>query len=145
VRTGLTIVLAFTLAACGDPILTLPGGALEGTPTSAPDDWSALAAVDTVQVEFRPDDPYSHNIWAIGIDRDAYIATSADGTRWTPFLAADPRVRLRIDGALYDLTAVAVTDAAERARVAATYLEKYDLDADDNWVEGALIYRLDRR
>jgi hypothetical protein len=141
----LALFLLTLLTACGDPLLILPGGALSGEPTAVPADWSAVAAVETIQVEFRPQDPYSHNIWGVGLDRDLYIATGADGTRWTPFIAADPDVRVRVGTALYDLTAVAVTDAAERVRVADAYLKKYDLDADDNWVTGALIYRLDRR
>jgi hypothetical protein len=114
-------------------------------PTPAPSDWTSLAGVKTIQVEFRPSDPYSHNIWCAGIDTNLYIATSAKGTRWTPFVAADPRVRARVGTALYDLTAVPVTDAAERARVADAYGEKYELKGDDNWVTGAMIFRLDRR
>jgi len=141
----LFVLLLPLLAACGDPLLTLPGGALKGDPTAVPADWSALAAVKTIQVEFRPTDPYSHNIWCAGLDRDLYIATSAKGTRWTPFVATDPNVRVRVGTALYDLTAVPVTDAAERLRVADAYQHKYELDPKDNWVTGALIFRLDRR
>ena len=133
------------LVGCGNPFVTLPGGALDGVATPAPADWSNVADVKTIQVEFRPADPYSHNIWGAGIGRDLYVATSAKGTRWTPFVAQDPRVRARVGTALYDLLAVNVTDAAERARVAEAYGRKYDLEGDDNWVHGALIFRLDRR
>ena len=140
----LSVLLLTLVAGCGDPLINLPGGALKGVPTPPPADWSALADIQTIQVEFRPQDPYSHNIWGAGIDRDLYIATSAEGTRWTPFVAADPRVKVRVGTALYDLTAVVVTDAAERARVADAYQHKYDLKADDNWVAGAMIFRLDR-
>lgn len=141
----LFVLLLTTLVSCGDPVMILPGGALKGTPTPAPADWSNVADVKTIQVEFRPSDPYSHNIWGVGLGHDLYIATSAKGTRWTPFVAADARVRVRVGDALYNLTAVPVTDAAERARVADAYSLKYDIKADDNWVTGALIYRLDRR
>jgi len=99
-------------------------------------DWSALESIDTIQVEFRPSDPYSHNIWAVGLGADLYIATSADGTRWTPFIEQDPGVRARVGRSLYDLKAVKLTDAEERAEVAAAYQKKYEIDADDNWVEG---------
>ena len=139
------VLLLTLLTACGDPVMILPGGALKGEPTAVPADWSAVAGVKTIQVEVRPSDPYSHNIWCVGLDHDLYIATSAKGTRWTPFVAADPNVRARVGTALYDLTAAPVTDAAERARVAAAYEHKYELDPKDNWVTGALIYRLDRR
>ncbi len=92
-----------------------------------------------------PKDPYSHNIWGVGIGPDLYIATGAKGTRWTPFIAEDPNVRVRVGTELFDLKAVPVTDDAERTRVAEAYTKKYDVKADDNWVAAGLIYRLDRR
>lgn len=144
-RNTLLLLLLAALTGCGDPIVTLPGGTLSGTVTPPPADWSNVANVKTIQVEFRPSDPYSHNVWGVGIDRDLYIATSGKGTRWTPFVAADPYVRARVGESLYELTAVPVTDADERARVAAAYVTKYDVDADDNWVAEGLIFRLDRR
>lgn len=134
-----------TLAACGDPLFVFPGGALTGESAAPPPDWSAVADEDVIQVEFRPSDPYSHNIWAVGLGADLYIATSAEGTRWTPFIDADPRVRVRVQGAIHDLVASAVGgEGDERGRVAAAYTEKYDIDEEDNWVTDALIYRLDR-
>jgi hypothetical protein len=141
----LLVFLLTLLTACGDPMMILPGGALKGDPTAVPADWSALAGVKTIQVEFRPKDPYSHNIWCVGLDKDLYIATSAKGTRWTPFVAEDPNVRVRVGKALYDLAAAPVTDAAERKRVADAYEHKYELDPKANWVGDALIFRLDRR
>jgi len=140
----LLLLLAALAAGCGDPIVTLPGGALSGTVTAPPADWSNAAKVKTIQVEFRPSDPYSHNIWGVGIDRDLYIATSSGGTRWTPFVDADPHVRARIGDSIYELVAVPVTDADERARVAAAYVTKYDVDPADNWVAEGMIFRLDR-
>jgi hypothetical protein len=138
------LVLLLALGGCGDPIFTLPGGALSGTVTAPPADWSNVADVKTIQVEFRPSEPYSHNVWGVGIDRDLYIATSGSGTRWTPLVAADPHVRARVGESLYELVAAPVTDPAERARVAAAYVAKYDVDPDDNWVAEGMIFRLDR-
>lgn len=137
------VLLLMLVAGCGDPIVMLPGGALKGAPTAAPADWSALANIKTIQVEFRPDDPYSHNIWGVGIGSDLYIATGADGTRWTPFVATDPRVKVRVGTALYDLIAVPVTDAAERARVSQAYVQKYELKPEDQKGD-ELVFRLDR-
>jgi hypothetical protein len=143
-RMGLVALLTL-VAACGDPIVILPGGELKGTLAAAPADWSSVADVKTIQVDFRPKDPYSHNIWGVGIGPDLYIATGAKGTRWTPFIAEDPNVRVRVGGELFDLKAVRVTDAAERARVAEAYTKKYEVKADDNWVARGMIFRLDRR
>src|SRR5262245_12276475 len=138
-------LLLVLLVGCGDPISMLPGGALKGDVAPAPDDWSQQANAETIQVEFRPDDPYSHNIWTVGLGHDLYIATGADGTRWTPFVEKDPRVRARLGSALYELNAIAVMDEAERTRVADAYQQKYKIDANDNWVAKGRIYRLDRR
>ena len=139
------VLLLTVLAGCGDPIMILPGGKLSGTPTPVPADWSSVEGVKTIQVEFRTQDPYSHNIWGVGIGPDLYIATGAKGTRWTPFVAADPDVVARVGTQLYELKAIPVTDADERARVAAAYVKKYDVKADDNWVAQGMIFRLDRR
>ncbi len=134
------------LSACsGGPLVTIPGAALSGSVVAAPDDWAALAAQDTIQVEFRPADPYSINIWGAGIGRDLYIATGADGTRWTVFIDADPRVRVRIGESLFELQAVRVSDTAEHARVVSAYEKKYELDVGDNWVTDGQVYRMDRR
>ena len=53
VRVLSLFVLAL-LAGCGDPMMTLPGGALSGVATAVPPDWSSVADVKTIQVEFRP-------------------------------------------------------------------------------------------
>ena len=143
-RIVVTLLVTILLGGCGGPLAFLPGGALQGVSTPVPADWSALSKVKTIQVEFRPSDPYSHNVWGVGIDHDLYIA-SHGSNRWTPFIASDPRVRVRVGTALYDLTAVPVTDAAERTRVSDAYAQKYEIKKDDNWVSTGLVFRLDRR
>ena len=57
------LLLAFSMG-CG-PFLLLPGGELEGTSVPTPADWSFLADISTVQIETRPEDPYSVNIWVV--------------------------------------------------------------------------------
>ena len=133
------------LAACSEPFIVFAGGALSGEEEAPPEDWSELESEETFQLEARPEDPYSVNIWAVGIGRDVYIGTGPDGTRWSGYLEEDPRVRLRVGETLYPLLARRVTDRDERRQVAAAYAEKYELDRDENWVKDALVYRLDRR
>jgi len=144
VRTALIMMLGLFLVGCGEPVVMIPGGTLAGELSTPPPDWSVLADVETIQVEFRPGDPYSINIWSVGIGPDLYVATGADGTRWTGMIAGDPSVRVRIGANLYALTARAVLDETERARVAAAYAGKYELDPADNWVAAGLVYRFDR-
>ena len=43
-----------------------------------------------------------------------------EGKRWPENVARDNRVRLKIDGLLYDRRAIRITDPAERARVLGT-------------------------
>jgi hypothetical protein len=145
VRLALILMTSLFLAGCGEPLVTIPGGTLAGEVAAPPTDWAALADIETIQVEFRPSDPYSINIWGVGIGRDLYIATGADGTKWTEMIAADPAVRVRVGSTLYALTAVAVEDAAEHGRVAEAYGRKYELEGDDNWVATGLVFRFDRR
>ena len=123
----------------------LPGSELKGEEAAPPADWSALEAEETFQLETRPEDPYSVNVWVVGIGSDAYVGTGADGTRWSDHVQADPHVRLRVGEAIYPLVAAAVTQHEERERVARAYVDKYGLDSDDNWVMDALVFRLDPR
>ena len=138
---ALTSVLA--VAACSEPFVTIPGDELAGRALDPPTEWHDVP--DTIQLETRPVDPYSINIWGVGVGPDLYVATSADGTTWTGFLEADDSVRVRLDDRIYSLQATEVGDAAERNRVAAAYAEKYDVDPGDGWVIEGMIIRLDRR
>jgi len=121
----------------------IPGGELSGAIKPAPDVWDSVP--DTIQVEFRPSDPYSINIWGVGIDQDLFIATGSDGTTWSEFLDVDANVRVRTQGDLYLLTAVEVFDEPERSNVVTAYLKKYDVDREEGWVKTGMIFRLDRR
>lgn len=144
-RIVLVFFAAACLSGCSEPFIVFAGGELSGEVEQPPEDWSALAKEETFQLEARPADPYSVNIWAVGIGRDAYIGTGPDGTNWSEYIDQDPRVRLRVGHTLYPLLARSVTDHEERRRVAAAYADKYGLDRDENWLKDALVYRLDRR
>jgi len=126
-----------------EPFIGFPGGALSGTEQPKPADWSGTAEVSTVQIETRPSDPYSVNIWGVGVGPDFYIATSPEGTAWSQHLDSDPGVRLRVGDVIHPLKAVPVTDEAERKRVYDSYIQKYEYD--DIADTAGLIYRLDTR
>lgn len=141
---GAVLAGLLALGGCSEPFGFIPGGALEGVEAMPPFDWSALADIDNVQLEFRPDSPYSINIWAVGLGPDAYVATLEDGTRWTEYLRETPDVRIRVGASIYRLLAVRVHNEAERERVSAAFAAKYDIDEDDNWVATGQVFRLDR-
>ena len=138
-------VALLAAAGCSEPFGFVPGGALEGEVAPAPTDWSDLAGRHNIQLELRPDNPYSINMWAVGIGPHVYVATREDGTRWTEYLEETPGVRVRVDEAIYELVAVRVHDEPEHQTVSTAFATKYDLDAEDNWVASGQVFRLDRR
>ena len=145
VRVMLAAAALTLLGACSEPFIVFSGGALKGEAADPPADWSILDNIPTVQLETQPEDPYSVNIWVAGIGADAYVATGDDPTNWTEHLDASRDVRLRVVYQVYPLEAVRVRDPDEQQRVAAVYVNKYGLDADDNWVMTGQVFRLDRR
>ena len=141
----LVVAIAFlVLAGCDKPFGFIPGRELDGDEIPPPQDWSEIDRIPTVQLEFRPDKPYSINIWAVGIGQDMYIATGQDGTRWIEYLQQTPLVRVRVHKSIYPLNAVRVLDATEQQSVTDAFVAKYNLD-EDNWVLTGQVFRLDRR
>jgi hypothetical protein len=141
----MSLVLLLLASGCSEPFIVMSGKALSGTVKDAPPSWSAFEDVDVVQLETRPSDPYSVNIWMVAIGKDIFIATGGDDTNWSAHIAENPDVRLRIKGDIFELEADKVTDDREHRAVAAAYVKKYDLDEDDNWVLHGQVFRLDRR
>ncbi len=143
-RVGSILVLISGVAACSEPFITIPGGVLTGEVLDPPLEWGEVP--DTIQLETRPSDPYSINIWGLALDNRLYVATGDDGTNWTAHIEADPGVRVRLaPEQTYRLQANLVTDATERAAVIGAYAAKYDVDPEDGWVQGGMIFRLERR
>lgn len=142
----LTVLSALILVGC-EPMGPIPGGQLSGEVQPAPDDWAAFSGVDIVQLETRPDDPYSLNIWGVGLGKDYYIASGGGGeSTWVDHMQANPNVRLRIGKSIFELKAVRVTDEVELGLVLKRYNEKYDMESqDENAAEEAWLYRLDPR
>jgi hypothetical protein len=116
------------LLACGGPFLVIPGGELAGEVVTEPvEDWSMLGD-RFIDLETRPDDPYSVQLNYIVRDGQLYI-DPAEGRNWLEHIRADPRVRARFGNKIYPLEAVLVGRPGE--------LEGFDPDR--------FIYRLDPR
>jgi hypothetical protein len=152
-RRTARLLIVFLALACG-PLGPLPGGKLSGEPMSAPvGDWSFLDDEDTVQLETRPDDPYSVNVWIGHYQGNPYIPTSLiagvdePGERqWVQNVTSDPRVRLRVSGQLYPRNALRVEDPAELEAVRAILIAKYEVEpSDDGQESSAWIFRLEPR
>lgn len=100
------VVLLLALG-CGGPFLVFPGGELSGEVVEEPvEDWSF--AEDTfMDLEVRPDDPYSVELNYVVRDGQLFI-DPAEGRRWFDYLREDPRVRVRFGDRIYPGTAVLV-------------------------------------
>ncbi len=125
-----------------DPVFMLPGGKLSGSTAEIPADWSLLREIDTIQLETRPADPYSVNIWAIGLGQLIYVHAGANHASWVQHMEADPRVRLRVGDQIYDLLAERVTGTDEFAQFADAYEVKYDRRPRNENVAEAYLFRL---
>ncbi len=138
--------LCAALLGC-EPIGPIPGGELSGElVTSYVADWGFSNSEENLQLETRPADPYSVNVWFVASGPRLWIAC-ARGVEagWGANMIADPRVRLRIDGKLYERTAVRVTDQAEIDEAIVLYKTKYDYQRDPDEEQAAVLFRMDPR
>ena len=133
------------LVGCGQPFLLLPGGTLEGDMAPAPNDWSLTDEVSIVQLETRPEDPYSVNIWAVRMDAGLYLHAGANRATWVEHMEADPNVRLRIEDKIYELRASRVEAESEFGQFADAYEAKYDTRPRNENVAEVYLFRLEAR
>jgi hypothetical protein len=140
-------VFAILLAVGCGPLVMVPGGELSGAVKSAPSDWSFTDSVETVQLETRPDDPYSVNVWGVAAGDAFYVASGrGESAAWAKHIAADPRVRLRVGDDLYELVAVRTADEAEMNAFIEAARKKYDgFEPDEQQRKEAILFRLEPR
>lgn len=143
-KIPLFVILAAGLALGCGPIVMIPGGALSGTVREAPASWTFIDDVDTVQLETRPDDPYSVNIWCVRVGDRLYVGGSREST-WTRNVAADPNVRLRVGEDLYVLRATEATSEEEAEGFLAATNAKYDREIDRELRADSILFRLTPR
>jgi hypothetical protein len=127
-RRGWASIFAALTLGCGGPFLLIPGGQLAGTVVEQPvQDWT-FANDRFVDLETRPEDPYSVELNYIVRDGQLYI-DPAEGRKWLEYIRADPNVRVRFGDSIYPVVAVPVGKPGE--------FEGFDADR--------YIYRLDSR
>ena len=142
-RLALAFLVALGAAGC-EPTFVFAGGKLSGTERPMPSSWEFTKDVDTVQIETRPADPYSVNVWGVHVDRSFYVAASDAGdAAWARAIEAEPRVRLRVGDDLYPLLATRTEDPAELDRVVDAYIVKYGGDRERSFIGQAWVFRLD--
>ncbi len=142
---GFALAVAVGLLLGCDPLVMVPGGALSGTVKPIPEDWSFSDAIETVQLETRPSDPYSVNVWGVGIGEIFYVAAGDAESRWALNIAEDPRVRLRLGDDVYELRATRTQASAELDVFLAALKEKYDFEPEPDQREASALFRLEAR
>lgn len=130
---------------CSNPWLLMPGGALEGKSSPTPESWSFTDDVETVQLETRPADPYSVNIWVIALGESLYVHAGANRSTWVEYIEADPNVRLRVNDSIYELSASRVDAQGEFDRFSDAYEKKYGRRPRNENVGEAYLFRLAAR
>jgi len=98
--------------ACGGPIGIVPGGALSGEEATANAWTEVVSDSGTLELETRPEDPYSVRVGYVFREGNVYI-DPAEERAWYQNIRADPSVRVRFDNRVYRARAVPVRDAAE--------------------------------
>ena len=136
----LALSIALVTFGCG-PIVMLPGGALSGTLREAPESWAFTDDVNTVQLETRPDDPYSVNIWCVRVGDALFVGGTREST-WTRHVVENPNVRLRVNEDLYELRATEATTDEEAEGFLAAAAAKYGRELDPEMRAQAILFKL---
>ena len=127
----LVVALALAFAGCIDPSDRRPGTKLTGEAAAAPSDWSFTDGEPEIAVEVSGL-PHSVTIWCATLDGALFIgARDPESKRWPAWADANPDVRLKVAGKLYDVRLTPLDDAATLERLLPRYAAKYSLPAPD--------------
>lgn len=94
------------------PLEVFPGGEMTG-PAGTETNWEFAKDFGQLDLELRPENPYSVRLNFIYRDGKIYI-DPLEGRTWFEYLKANQNVRVRFDKEIYDAKAVLVTDEAEK-------------------------------
>ncbi len=142
---ALSAAAALALVACNGPTGFFSGGKLDGESRPVPTDWQLGEPHGIAQLETRSSDPYSVNIAFTVIDGRLYINAGDTETRWVQNIDEDAAVRLRVDGAVYEASAVRVTDREEIRAFGEAWTSQSSFYRDPSELEEVWVYRLEPR
>jgi hypothetical protein len=131
VAVSLTLL---ALAGCLDPSERRPGLRLTGDAVPLPDDWSFTDAQPEIAIEVHGflGLPHSVTIWCASLDGALFVGARDPETKhWPAWADANPDVRLKIAGKVYEVRLAPIDDAATLARLQAAYAKKYAIAAPD--------------
>ena len=139
-RVAMFFTISLLVSSCG--YIPFSSGALNGTLTPPPVDWTEIAKADIIELETNPQEPYSVKLWIIGSGADLYVHAGANRATWVEHMETDPNVRLLIDDQLFELKAERVTAAEEFKEFADDYEIKYGRRPRNENVDEAYLFRL---
>ena len=117
-----------------------PGTRLAGELAEVQDtDWSFLTGRNRIFVETRTWYLVPHSVTTTSwvVDKTFYVPCGNCATkRWPKNVQANPRVRLKVNGEIYERVAVRIEDSEERRRL-------MGVPAGASFPEGVAIYRMD--
>lgn len=128
----LVLGLALVLAACFDPSDRRPGTRLSGEVAAFPADWAFTQGEPEIALEVHGllGLPHSVTIWCATLDGSLFVgARDPESKRWPAWADADPDVRLKIAGKIYEARLERLDAAAEISRLQAVYAAKYQIPA----------------
>lgn len=138
----LGLLLLGSIAGCNGPLPFMSGGRLDGEVQPVPQTWALADDFGVVQLETRPEAPYSVNIAYTLMGGRLYINAGDTETQWVKNMNANPLVRLRNAGVLYELRAERVTDEAEISEFGKVWTSHSIIHRDPADLEEVWIYRL---
>jgi len=141
---SLALIAVLALAGCSGN-LPFSSGALTGTTTPVPQDWSEVASADIVQLETNAEDPYSVNLWVIGFGSKLYVHAGANRATWVEHIEDNHNVRLQVQDAVFELRAIRVVDVEEFQLFSDIYETKYGNRPRNEDVAEAYLFRLEAR
>ena len=142
IHLATSVALTFLLVVVGCAFIPFSGGKLDGTVTPIPDTWANIAAVDIIQIETSPSEPYSVKLWVTIMDNVPYIHAGDNLATWVEHLQVNPELLLENDGALYELKAERVTSSDEFKRLGVIYNTKYVNYPRNPNIDEAYLFRL---
>ncbi|MDG1441049.1 MAG: hypothetical protein P8R02_00015 [Pseudomonadales bacterium] len=147
-RNSLTVSLMFfatlALSSCTE-YLPISSGALSGTATETPAQWTDVAPVEIIQLETGGEDAYSVNLWVVELGGNLHVFAGDNRATWVENIEANDDVRLRANDLIYSLRATRVTDAPTFEVFAQAWEAKYGNRPRNENVDETYLFRLNPR
>ncbi|MCP4002785.1 MAG: hypothetical protein GY725_01190 [bacterium] len=133
-----------------DPIGPISGRKLSGDEVSWPDNWDFTREIMFAAIEVRPDDPHSVTTIVFVYEGALFIpAKNGSSKRWTQYVSADPRVRVKLGDQIVPGRAMRIEDDSQREAMTDAARTKYasllPAGEDPPQAEDVWVFRIDPR